>query len=171
MRQHSGKASFSWDYAKAKGGNSVNPLVSAAPAATASGGSPTASCIPRQALSGLAASTGSNANANGASATQTNSSPAQTGEGDDDRGGSEWWSGRPTARPTARPTGPWNGEDDDNPNRECKTIILPRPSLTKTQNDMPRDRTSPTVTSRALVVTLPMLDSVPSNQGPLATER
>lgn len=94
IRQHGSKAAFSWNYASAKGGSSVNPLVNAAPAGTATGGSGQATCIPRQAQPGT-----------GASATQTAASPTQTGSGDDDDNWGPW--SRPTSRPGRPPA------DDD----------------------------------------------------------
>lgn len=94
IREHSGKASFSWDFANAKGGDSVNPLVNAAPSGTGTGtaGATATSCIPRE-TSGTASA---------ASPTQTNDD-----DSDDDTatstGNQGWYTGRPTARPTGRP--------------------------------------------------------------------
>ncbi|KAF9690970.1 hypothetical protein EKO04_011248 [Ascochyta lentis] len=127
IRQHNQQDSFSWDYANAKGGSSVNPLVNAAPAGSGSGsgggsgGSTATSCIPRQAQA-----TGSG------SGSATTASPTQTGSSDDNDGNDDsrtrW--GRPTwatARPTAWPTGrPWgNSDNDDGPNRLAKRQNLP----------------------------------------------
>lgn len=122
IRQHNQHDTFSWDYANAKGGSSVNPLVNAAPAGTGSGSvaSSATSCIPRQAQ---ATGTG----------TKTSASPAQTSSGDDsndDNGNSRTQWGRPTwatARPTSWPTDrPWNNDDDDgSSNRLAKRQSLP----------------------------------------------
>jgi hypothetical protein len=95
--QHDGRASFTWDFAKAKGGDSVNPLISASPTGTGSGGS--SSCIPRP------------ASATGTAASATQSSGRTNDDVDDDDNGEDNddddnWTGRPTARPTSRPYGP-----------------------------------------------------------------
>jgi hypothetical protein len=123
IRQHNQQASFSWNYANAKGGSSVNPLVNAAPSSTGSGsgGSTATSCIPRQAQ---ATGTGS---AGATNPTQTSSSDDSSDDSNDDSASQTRW-GRPTARPTAWPTGrPWgNNDDDDNPNRRnAKRQSLP----------------------------------------------
>ncbi|KAJ4348955.1 hypothetical protein N0V95_005003 [Ascochyta clinopodiicola] len=134
IRQHNQQDAFSWDYANAKGGSSVNPLVNAAPAGSgsgsvsASGGSTATSCIPRQAQA-----SGSGPGSGSGSATATTASPAQTSSGDDgnnnnDDNRTRW--GRPTwatARPTAWPTGrPQNSDDnDDGLNRLARRQNLP----------------------------------------------
>lgn len=94
IKQHTKHEAFSWDFANAKGGSSVNPLFNAAPAAT--------SCRQRNAA---ASATGSN--------TATSASPTQSSSDDDnnendDRGGQRsryesTYGSWPTARPTARP--------------------------------------------------------------------
>lgn len=124
IRQHNQQDSFSWDYANAKGGSSVNPLVNAAPVGTGTGtesGSPTVtSCIPR----GAQATGGSH------SGTATAANPTQT-LGDDNNDDSRSGNGRPswtTAWPTAWPSGrpPWdNDDDDDSLNRFAKRQSLP----------------------------------------------
>lgn len=95
IREHSGKASFSWDFANAKGGDSVNPLVNAAPSSTGTGtgGATATSCIPRE-TSGTASA---------ASPRQTNND--DNNDNDTTSTGNPGWgfTGRPTARPTARP--------------------------------------------------------------------
>ncbi|KAL1600529.1 hypothetical protein SLS60_006915 [Paraconiothyrium brasiliense] len=103
--EHDEHATFSWNYANAKGGSSVNPLVNSGNSGSGSSGSGTASggvsptsCVPRPA--GAAASGGS------ATGTSTNggSSKATSTKSDDDY--------RSWTHPTARPTGnPW--EDND----------------------------------------------------------
>ncbi|KAJ4360769.1 uncharacterized protein N0V89_001336 [Didymosphaeria variabile] len=102
--QHDDHATFSWNYANAKGGSSVNPLVNSGSSSSgsASGGASPTSCVPRPA--GAAASGGS---ATG-TATSGGSSGATSTKSDDDN---DSWT-HLTARPTARPTGnPW--EDND----------------------------------------------------------
>jgi len=105
IRQHNSQATFSWDFANAKGGSGVNPLVNAAPAGGSGGDATATNC--RQRTSGSA--TGS---ATAAAAAQSsgslNSSPI------------DWRTRRPTefgsfptAFPTARPTSrPWDTRDD-----------------------------------------------------------
>lgn len=122
IRQHNQQDSFSWDYANAKGGSSVNPLVNAAPVAsgTGSGGSTATSCIPRQ---------GAQATGGSATRTATGNNPTQTSDGDGDDDSRTRW-GRPswaTARPSAWPTGrgPWDDDNDDSPNRLAKRQELP----------------------------------------------
>ncbi|KAF2107466.1 hypothetical protein BDV96DRAFT_653807 [Lophiotrema nucula] len=93
IAQHDTQDAFNWDYANAKGGDSVNPLVAAVPSGTVSGGASVTSCVPRP--SGAAASTGA-----GATATSTKS------DDNDDNHGPPWrtgYSGYPTASPTGRP--------------------------------------------------------------------
>jgi hypothetical protein len=100
IRQHTGHDAFSWDFANAKGGSSVNPLVAAAPGAsgTGSGGAPAAtSCRQRNAA---ASATGSG--------TAGAASPTQSSSDDDDNGDQRSryesaYRSFPTARPTARP--------------------------------------------------------------------
>ncbi|KAF2449853.1 iron reductase domain protein [Karstenula rhodostoma CBS 690.94] len=112
--EHDNHATFPWQYANAKGGNSVNPFVNAGSSGSgsASGGSGGAatSCVPRPAG---AAVTGT---ATTGTATNGGSSRATSTKTDDDDDGSHY--GRPTnfpsgwTRPTARPTGnPWEGYD------------------------------------------------------------
>ncbi|KAH6633727.1 hypothetical protein C7974DRAFT_375771 [Boeremia exigua] len=126
IRQHSQYDSFSWDYANAKGGSSVNPLVNAAPAGTGtatgtgggSGSSATSSCIPRQ---------GAQATGESGSGTTTAASPTQTlgDDGDDDntqRGRPTWATARPSSWPTGRP---WDNDDDGTPGRFVKRQNLP----------------------------------------------
>ncbi|KAF2183018.1 iron reductase domain protein [Zopfia rhizophila CBS 207.26] len=97
IAQHSNEDSFRWDYADAKGGNSVNPLVNAAPSGTASN-TGTVSCVPRP--------TGAASGSAGASPTAT-----QTSDDDDDSrtGRPDWATGSPSEWrsnwPTAAPTG------------------------------------------------------------------
>ncbi|KAF1832869.1 CBD9-like protein [Decorospora gaudefroyi] len=111
IKEHSNKGIFSWDFANAKGGSSVNPLVEAAPSGTNGGGAAATSCIPRP--------SGTAAGVTGASPTQTSDDSYKDEDNDDDDGEKEyednedddddddhrpWGSGRPTAWPTARPT-------------------------------------------------------------------
>jgi hypothetical protein len=94
ISQHSQKGAFAWEFAAAKGGSSVNPLIATAPSGTSGGSATAGSCIPRSA----------SATASGASG---GASPTQTSDDDDtDDDDHQWWtgSGHPTARPTARPT-------------------------------------------------------------------
>ncbi|KAF2267855.1 CBD9-like protein [Lojkania enalia] len=111
ISQHDINEAFNWNWASAKGGNSVNPLVNAAPSGTASGGGSVTSCVPRP--SGTAASVTSGAAS--ATATQSdydsddNDSPTST---QSDLNG--WWTSRPSA--TGRPWGPPDkrGEEEIN---------------------------------------------------------
>lgn len=130
IRQHDQHESFSWQYANAKGGSSVNPLVNAAPAAsgTASsgGGSAVTTCIPRQG----AQATGDAASGTSTAASATQTSSDDDGDGDDNNDDSKTRWGRPTARPTAWPTGrpPYDDnrhDDDDGPGRLAKRQSLP----------------------------------------------
>jgi hypothetical protein len=103
IREHDGHAAFSWDFASAKGGSSVNPLVNAAPAGSGTGnsGAVATSCIQRNAASASGVATGS--------LTSGAATPTQSSDNDnDDRDGarSRYASGYgsfPTARPSARP--------------------------------------------------------------------
>lgn len=107
IRQHNQQAAFSWDFANAKGGNSVNPLVAAAPAGSGSGngGAVATSCVQRNAASATTSGTGS-VTSGGTQSTQSSNS-------DNNNNGEPWESYRsryasnlgslPTARPTARP--------------------------------------------------------------------
>ncbi|KAF2865283.1 hypothetical protein BDV95DRAFT_260925 [Massariosphaeria phaeospora] len=97
INQHESAEAFSWSYASAKGGNSVNPLLNAAPSGSGSGGGSATGCVPRP--TGAAAT---------ATATETDKS--------DDDDVSSTQQGRPTNFPydqrpswaTASPTGrPW----------------------------------------------------------------
>jgi hypothetical protein len=107
IRQHTGHDAFSWDFANAKGGSSVNPLVAAAPAPAASGtgsgsGPAATSCRQRNAA---ASATGSGT-AGAASPSQSSSS--DDNNENDDNGGQRsryesMYGSFPTARPTARP--------------------------------------------------------------------
>jgi hypothetical protein len=106
IRQHSSEGVFDWDFAAAKGGSSVNPLVSTSPSGT-TGATPT-NC--RQRPSGSAASASNSAK------------PSKTASYDDDD--NNWWTGRPTARPTSYPTGaPWDKrQSDDSSLPYCDTL-------------------------------------------------
>jgi hypothetical protein len=90
ISQHSQKGAFAWEFAAAKGGSSVNPLIAVAPSGTSGGSATATNCIPR--------SRSASATASGAS---SGASPTQTSDGDDDD--DQWWTSL-TARPTARPT-------------------------------------------------------------------
>jgi hypothetical protein len=100
IREHTGHAAFSWNFANAKGGSSVNPLVNAAPGSSGSGngGAVATSCIQRNAASATGSSTV-------AAASPTQSSDDSNNDNDNDN------DGRPTANsgygsfPTARPSG------------------------------------------------------------------
>ncbi|KAF1979372.1 hypothetical protein BU23DRAFT_595257 [Bimuria novae-zelandiae CBS 107.79] len=115
ISQHDDHNTFQWNYANAKGGNSVNPLVAAAGSGsgTASGGGSTrTSCVPRPAG---AAGTGTAATG-AASGASSRATATKTKDYDDDDRSSH--TGRPTnwpsdwTRPTAQPTGE-SGEDYD----------------------------------------------------------
>ncbi|KAF2032415.1 hypothetical protein EK21DRAFT_110087 [Setomelanomma holmii] len=99
ITEHNEHDQFSWSFANAKGGSSVNPLVNAAPAASGTGGTATAtSCIQRNAAS-ASASTGASGSGTASAATPTQSSDD---DNDDDNYRSRYASWA-TARPTARP--------------------------------------------------------------------
>jgi hypothetical protein len=110
IRQHTGHAAFAWDFANAKGGSSVNPLVNAAPSASGSGtgGAVATSCIQRNAAPASGSATGT---ATLGAATPTQPSNDSDNDNDDDQ---DWRSARsrystafgsfPTARPTRPPT-------------------------------------------------------------------
>ena len=83
ITKHDGQRPFTWDYSKAKGGNSVNPLVNSAPAGT---GTATVSCVPRP-TSGTA--------------TVSRSSTSTSTKTGDDHG--KTYRGHPTYVPTAHP--------------------------------------------------------------------
>lgn len=115
IKQHNNQAAFSWDFANAKGGSSVNPLVNAAPAASGSasgsGGVAATSCIQRSAAStaGSATSATSNLATSRAAAgpTQSIGNPVSNSAPVDWRTmrPSEFGS-LPTGRPTSRPFDP-----------------------------------------------------------------
>ncbi|KAI4959927.1 hypothetical protein J4E86_001545 [Alternaria arbusti] len=112
--QHSNQGVFDWQFAQAKGGSSVNPLVNTSPTGTTGGATPT-NC--RQRPSGAAAS--------------GNSKPSQTSSSNDDDDDDDNY-GRPTSRPTSRPNGPpgdkrspspdKGGKDDDDDLPYCDTL-------------------------------------------------
>ena len=103
IRQHNKHDAFSWDFASAKGGSSVNPLIAAAPGGSGSGngGAAVTSCIQRNAAS----VTGS--------ATSGATTPTPSSDDSDSDDNEDWRSARsryatnfgsfPTARPSARP--------------------------------------------------------------------
>jgi hypothetical protein len=108
IRQHTGHAAFAWDFANAKGGSSVNPLVNAAPAGSgsATGGAVATSCIQRNAASASGAGIGS-VTSGAATPTQSSDDSNNNNNNDDSRGGRSRYTsafgGFPTARPSARP--------------------------------------------------------------------
>lgn len=93
--KHDSQSSFSWDYASAKGGSSVNPFVNAAPAVSGTGTgavTATASCVPRPTSAGSAVTSGAS------SATRSaTTSTRSDGDGNDD----STQRGRPTSIPSA----------------------------------------------------------------------
>ncbi|KAF2680400.1 iron reductase domain protein [Lentithecium fluviatile CBS 122367] len=106
ISQHDDEAAFSWEYASAKGGSSVNPLISSSSSGTgtATGTAGVTSCVPRP------VSTGGSSGASGSGTrTSTGGASTATTKTDDDDDDHRW--GRPTdysgwsAYPTARPTG------------------------------------------------------------------
>ncbi|KAF2824670.1 CBD9-like protein, partial [Ophiobolus disseminans] len=108
IKQHNKHDAFSWDFASAKGGSSVNPLVAAAPAASGGGGGGGAatSCIRRNAASATGSGAGS------ATSGATSPTPSSNSEnGDDNTAARESARSRyasnfasfPTARPSTRP--------------------------------------------------------------------
>ncbi|KAF1999794.1 iron reductase domain protein [Amniculicola lignicola CBS 123094] len=120
INQHNSEAAFRWEYANAKGGNSVNPLLVASASGSASGSA--TSCVPRPAVTGTESTSLS-----GAAAT---TAATKTGGGDN-RPWKTRWSGYPTASPTAFPYGPDHEEHDkrqeinycDSPSNGGTTII------------------------------------------------
>jgi hypothetical protein len=112
IRQHNNQGVFDWEFAAAKGGSSINPLINTSPSGTTGGtdATPTATNC-RQRPSGAAAT---------ASASKS-AKPSKTQSYDDD---DDWWTGRPTARPTSFPTGaPWDKrQSDDSSLPYCDTL-------------------------------------------------
>jgi hypothetical protein len=106
--EHDDHETFKWSYANAKGGNSVNPLVSSGSSGgsgSGSAGSAPTSCVPRPAgavVSGTATT--------GTATSQGSSRATSTKADDDDNASHHGWSSwtHPTARPTGNP-----GEDND----------------------------------------------------------
>lgn len=79
ISQHDGENSFKWDYTQAKGGSSVNPLLSSGSSTgTASGTGSVTSCVPRP-----SSASGAAASASGASSASSGGSPTTTQGGDD----------------------------------------------------------------------------------------
>lgn len=127
IRQHDQHDSFSWDYANAKGGSSVNPLVNAAPAGsgTVSGGASVTSCIPRQGAQATGESVTGTGTATAANPTKTPDNNDNNDDGDG-RGRPSWAPTWATARPTAWPSGrPWGNDNDGGPNQLAKRQSLP----------------------------------------------
>jgi len=129
ISRHSDKDAFSWQYANAKGGNSVNPFVNAAPAAsgtgsagssgTGSAGSAVTSCIPRAGAQATGGPISGSATAATASPTQTTGGDDNDDNDDNDDSRTNW--GRPTASPTAR----GNGDDHGDHGPPSKRQSLP----------------------------------------------
>ncbi|CAI6333812.1 unnamed protein product [Periconia digitata] len=121
--QHNQEDSFLWSYANAKGGNSVNPLLSGSTSSGTGNGGSASSCIPRAAAN--TGSSGASGSAASASVSSSAGSPAATSRGDDDDDKTTKWGGRPTqwgsrdnSWPTAAPTSQGQGyreKRDDNP--------------------------------------------------------
>lgn len=106
IRQHNGEAAFSWDFASAKGGSSVNPLVntvSSSGTGTGTGVATASSCRARPASSTtLGSGSGSTTSP---TPTSTNSSDDSNDDDNDDDNNDDRTTrrySRPTARPTAR---------------------------------------------------------------------
>ncbi|KAF1924003.1 iron reductase domain protein [Didymella exigua CBS 183.55] len=128
IREHDQHHAFSWNYANAKGGSSVNPLVNAASSgsSTGSGGASVTSCIPRQGAQTTAVSVTGTGTATAANPTKT--SDDNSNDDDDDGDGRPSWAptwatARPTTLPSGRPGD--NDDDDDGPNRLAKRQSLP----------------------------------------------
>ncbi|USP78676.1 CBD9-like protein [Curvularia clavata] len=94
ISQHSSEGAFSWDFAQAKGGSSVNPLISSTP--TTSGGTGTASCRPRTSSAASTASTASS------TAAASSSSTDNDNDNDDDSNTPQY--GPPGSQFTGRPS-------------------------------------------------------------------
>ncbi|KAL1797220.1 hypothetical protein ACET3X_003826 [Alternaria dauci] len=110
ISQHNSQGVFDWDFAAAKGGSSVNPLINTSPSGTTGGeGATPTNC--RQRPSGAAATASASGSAK----------PSKSAYYDDN---DDWWTGRPTARPTSFPTGaPWDKrQSDDSDLPFCDTL-------------------------------------------------
>lgn len=98
-------AAFSWDFSNAKGGNSVNPLLSAA--ASGSGGTVaatgTSSCVPRPTTGTFASGSGSAAAATATSSSWPSTAPSQYSTSWPTEYPSQWRTHWPTASPTGAP--------------------------------------------------------------------
>lgn len=98
IRQHNEHATFTWDFASAKGGNSANPLISTnSGSGTASG---TQSCIPRSAAPSATATSANAATAATPTPTGDSNEDNNNNDDDDDDGRRPTqWGGAPTGRP------------------------------------------------------------------------
>ncbi|KAH7402255.1 hypothetical protein DE146DRAFT_460671 [Phaeosphaeria sp. MPI-PUGE-AT-0046c] len=104
IRQHTGHAAFSWTFAQAKGGSSINPLVNAAPVASGggNGGAVATSCVQRNAASATRSTPGGPPD-------PTQSSDDVDNDNDDNpyiQSARSRYGSYPTNRPTARPPPP-----------------------------------------------------------------
>ncbi|KAF2275809.1 uncharacterized protein EI97DRAFT_458823 [Westerdykella ornata] len=101
IQQHNNYGPFQWNYADAKGGNSVNPLLETSTTKPGNEGAGTPTCIPRP------VSTKGSPSASTSTGEETG---GDDGDGDGNRGG---LGGQPTrfgGWPSGAPTGaPWNG--------------------------------------------------------------
>lgn len=104
IRQHTGHAAFSWNFAQAKGGNSINPLVNAAPVSSGggTGGAVATSCIQRNAAS----ATGSTSAAPPAPTQSNDDTDDDNNENPNVQSARSRFGSLPTSRPTARPSPP-----------------------------------------------------------------
>lgn len=93
ISQHSSEGAFSWDFAQAKGGSSVNPLISST--STTSGGTATASCRPRTSSAATAASST-------AAAAASSTSSASDNDNDDDDDNRPQYGPQFTGRPSVK---------------------------------------------------------------------
>jgi len=103
IRQHNEHDVFSWDWASAKGGSSVNPLVAAVAPGSGNGGPAATSCRQRNAASATGAGSATQA---ASSPTQSSSSSINDDDDDDDDDDDRRNAYSRGPYPTGRPNGP-----------------------------------------------------------------
>ncbi|KAF2139557.1 iron reductase domain protein [Aplosporella prunicola CBS 121167] len=118
ISQHGRYGKFTWDFAQAKGGSSVNPFTSSSSTSGSgsSGATGTRSCTPRSSSNSGSNSGSTSAGSSGGSTTTAN--------------GGYPWTGRPTARPTGY--GGWNG---NYPNSVPSGLPWPGPNSKRASDD------------------------------------
>lgn len=98
ISKHNNQATFEWEFADAKGGNSVNPFLAATPSGT---GTAASDCIPRPAS---ATESGLTSGATTAAASPTPTSEDSDNDNNNNNDNNPW-NGWSSNWPTARPTG------------------------------------------------------------------